>query len=275
MASLAWPLTENARTYIGFPTTLLIGASKKQFDIHNTLLWKLSDHFKKMDGLPKNLIKPIVLPDISDDLFKQICEWIYDIRTPSYSSPTDLLNLIMLYMTAASLGISSYQNAIIRFIMALCNEHTFEIPVEVVKFVYENTASSSKLRGFITMLFCQRSTPQEAFFEPEIARLGITEDAVACLKILYKVRMMNPQGINGYDLDKEFPMVWNHSKERGLFQMRETRDITHTLDRKRLRFPLPNYLVWGENWESMPDRFFVSAAESAAAEESKQLAMQV
>ena len=34
-----------------------------------------------------------------------------------------------------------------------------------------------------------------------------------------------------------------------------------TVDWQRVRWTLPNFLVWGEDWEDLPDRCFVKADE--------------
>jgi len=136
--------------------------------------------------------------------------------------------------------------------------------IETVRWVYENTAPVSKLRGYIVAIFCQRGAAMTLeTFSPEVEKLGVFRDAVGFLRVLNRVRAGNPQGVEGYDFCVEADVVH-------VWDARDPSRVVATVvvgaegvDCSRIRYPLPSFLVWGDKWEDLPDRhFFVHENEA-------------
>ena len=114
--------------------------------------------------------------------------------------------------------------------------------VEAVRWVYENTEVGSPLRGFVIKIFCQRGPGGgNKVFEQGVARLGVFRDASLFLWVLHGVRKENEKVVEG--------------------------------DSSRVEYPLPEFLVWGHRWETLPDMHFVGAegAQGAAEDVARQL----
>ncbi|KAF2260704.1 hypothetical protein CC78DRAFT_571012 [Lojkania enalia] len=260
MAQYSLPFKDHLQTHTGFPITFLIGPNSTRFDIHNTLLHTLSIPFIKSNGTPKNVLHPIILRSLDPHDFKSLWDWIYDDKPPSYENESDVLGLMKMWVTAGAVAMSSYQNACLRFAMACMQPASFTVPIETVAYVYQHTPPSSKLRKFVITLFVQRSEPQTHFFAPQYAQ--ILRDCVREMKWLHRVRLQNLEGVEGYVLEEEFKAVRWVNKEKRRVEMWYVTE-GKMVEVKKLRFPLPAYLVWGENWEALPDGFFVSAGESS------------
>jgi hypothetical protein len=92
--------------------------------------------------------------------------------------------------------------------------------------------------------------------------LGIFRDAAEFMRKLNLVRAGNPRGLDGYDLYEQFPMqhTWSPS-ENELAPVRVRGCLVtggEDIDWSKIEYPLPSFLVWGTEWEDLPDMHFVS-----------------
>ncbi|KAF2243124.1 hypothetical protein BU26DRAFT_437576 [Trematosphaeria pertusa] len=232
------PYTKYIGSFQGAPITFLLGPSQSRFDVHSLLLSTLSPLFRHPNGFPKTPRTPIRLPSVSAQDFLALFTWLYERKPPSFANAEGLKILVRLWIAAGKLGVWKTQNTILRLGMALMQPGDFGVDVETVRWVYENTAPGSKLRGFVIAVFCQRPAGgqvERRFFRPCYEGLGIFRDALAFLKVLGKV-VMNYLVTGGTEID------W-----------------------RRVEFRLPGYLVWGERGEDLPDGFFVTEEEAAEA----------
>lgn len=260
------PYTKYIGSFQGAPITFLLGPSQSRFDVHSLLLSTLSPLFRHPNGFPKTPRTPIRLPSVSAQDFLALFTWLYERKPPSFANAEGLKILVRLWIAAGKLGVWKTQNTILRLGMALMQPGDFGVDVETVRWVYENTAPGSKLRGFVIAVFCQRPAGgqvERRFFRPCYEGLGIFRDALAFLKVLGKVRRGNPVGRGGYclerfkqegGLDEEGKVVMNYLVTGGT-----------EIDWRRVEFRLPGYLVWGERGEDLPDGFFVTEEEAAEA----------
>jgi hypothetical protein len=201
-----------------------------------------------------------------------LLEWVYNSQPPAVTREEDLLLLMKLWVAAGKIGFWRQQNTIMRLGMALMQPKEFECSIETVRWVYENTNKNkgrsrmksnheekeSPLRSYIIAIFCQRlPTITPEFFSKEYSQ--ITRDALTIFRILNWVRAGNPDGKEGYVLSERYR--WDHT-----FASAQVFGSLHAggekVDRTCIEYPLPNYLVWGEKWEALPDAFFVGEKEA-------------
>jgi hypothetical protein len=141
--------------------------------------------------------------------------------------------------------------------------------------VYVFTDPGSKLRDFVIALFCQRPVITEEVFVGH--NRAMVRDAVKFMRVLNKVRARNPRGKDGYDVKQHLPIVYTSQPGDGAEkQGNMMRTLVHgnnKVDWSKIEYPLPNFLVWGEEWEDAPDRHFFVDAESTleAAKELRKL----
>ena len=264
---------------VGSPVTFYVGPKPStRFDVHHFLLSKLSPLFTLSNGLPRIVNKGIELPDSEPHMFHALFLWLYERQPPKYTFDSDLLTLCKLWVLAGQLGIWKMQNTILRLSMELMQPKDFVCSLETVRWVYENTPQGSPLLGYIITIFCQRGlsvTP--AHFSPEVEKLGIIRDASAFLRVLNKVRAGNPKGIQSYNLLKEFPLEYVHTPAEDEFSVGQVRGTLVSggkqVDWSRIEYPLPSFLVWGEQWEVLPDMHFVT--EERAVQNAKHVGKQV
>jgi hypothetical protein len=96
------------------------------------------------------------IPTTDTSIFRMTYIWLHERLPPVASHPRDLLPLMKTWVTLSTLGMWAQQNTKLRITMAFMQPWEFERGIEVVKWVYANTAAESKLRGFVVALFCQR-----------------------------------------------------------------------------------------------------------------------
>jgi hypothetical protein len=212
--------------------------------------------------------KPIYLPDTDPNVFQMLLEWVYQSQPPVTTREEDLLLLMKLWVTAGKIGFWRQQNTIMRLGMALMQPKEFKCNIETVRWVYEHTErkqrkdepeeKESPLRPYIMAIFCQRPpaiTPE--FFSSDNAQ--IIRDALRFFRVLSWIRAGNPNGKEGYVLSERYR--WDHT-----FASAQVFGSLHAggekVDRSRIEYPLPTYLVWGEKWEALPDAFFVDEKEA-------------
>jgi hypothetical protein len=250
---------------VGVPTTFLVGPTTNptRFDVHHSLLSKVSPLFTKPNGFPRIILSNISLPNIGPSTFRTLFTWLYERKPPEYTSDTNLLDLMKLWVLAGELGIWRTQNTVMRLGMALMQPAYFICRIETVRWVYENTPVKSSLRDYIITIFCQRGPPiVPSMFSPDNERLGIFRDAADFMRKLNLVRAGNPRGLDGYDLYEQFPMqhTWSPS-ENELAPVRVRGCLVtggEDVDCSKIEYPLPSFLVWGTEWEDLPDMHFVS-----------------
>jgi hypothetical protein len=253
---------------VGAPTTFLVGPTTDptRFDVHHSFLSKVSPLFTMPNGLPRLIMCNISLPNIEPSTFRTLFTWLYERQPPDYTSDTNLLDLMKLWVLAGQLGIWRTQNTVMRLGMALMQPAYFVCKIETVRWVYEHTPVWSTLRRYIITIFCQRGPPiTPSMFSPDNERLGIFRDAVEFMHKLNLVRAGNPRGMNKYDLHSQFPIqhTWSPGQDelapvrvRGCLVMGE-KDIEWS----NIEYPLPSFLVWGTKWEVLPDMHFVSEGD--------------
>ncbi|KAF2469647.1 uncharacterized protein BDR25DRAFT_371676 [Lindgomyces ingoldianus] len=263
-----FPFVRYARSHIGLPVAVFAGPNKMRLDIHLSLLATVSLLFR---NLPADRRQAIYLPEIAVQDLHALFDWLYEDRAPQYTTTAGLLPLMRLWIAASALGMHQYQNAVLRIASGLFERKDAVIDIEPVAYVYRNTSVGSPLRGFAIAVFVQRAPLKAHFFNFRYVIPGLWQDALAFVKMLDNVRRDNMMGVEGYNLhdicDVLFNPVtgqWNYSTPQGV-----------TLDWSKVIFTLPDNVIYGKNWEQMPDNFFVSAENSAAgAEEAgKQIAV--
>jgi hypothetical protein len=249
---------------VGVPTTFLVGPATNptRFDVHHSLLSKVSPLFTTPNGLPCIILSNISLPDTEPATFRALFIWLYERRPPDYTSDTNLLDLMKLWVLAGELGIWKTQNTIMRLGMALMQPAYFVCKVETVRWVYENTPVWSTLRDYIITIFCQRGPPvTSSMFSPGNERLGIFRDATEFLRKLNLVRAGNPRGVDGYDLHSQFRIQHTWSPGQDELTPVRVRGYLVTggedVEWSKIEYPLPSFLVWGTKWEVLPDMHFV------------------
>jgi hypothetical protein len=238
----------------------------------------VSPLFTLTNGLPRIINEGIELPAIEPQVFHDLFLWLYERKPPVYKSDRNLLSLMKLWVLAGELGIWKTQNTVLRLGMELMQSKDFVCTMESVRWVYEHTPPSSPLRNYIITIFCQRGPPvTTSQFSSENEKLGILRDASSFMRVLGKVRAGNPKGVHGYDLPKEFPVEYSHTPSQDGFtpgQMRGTLVMGgKEVDWSRIEYPLPKFLVWGENWEVLQDMHFVK--EENAIDSAKDVGRQI
>lgn len=262
-----FPYSEYPTASAGEPVTFYVGSlsSFTRFDIHQ-LLSISSPLFNDLADNARIITRPVEQPNTDPDIFRLVCTWLYERKPPVATVPEDLLTLMKTWVTLGKLGIWDKQNTIMRLGMALMQSKEYQCPVETVRWVYQHTPPSSKLRGYIIAIFCQRGPRISAeTFSPENTKLCFFRDAINFFSVLNKVRNGNPQGLDGYDLHGQFPMVHHFAHADRAGGVMATL-LTHgeDVDRSRIKYPLPSFLVWGEKWEHLPDmHFFVDKVDAA------------
>jgi hypothetical protein len=131
------------------------------------------------------------------------------------------------------------------------------------------------MRPFLKEVRCWgSSSPSSASVDPQ-SHLLISPPMF--LRVLGKVRAGNPKGIDGYDLHREFPLVYSPTFGEDGVTVEKLRGTLVTggkeVDWSRVEYPLPSFLVWGEQWEVLPDMHFVT--EENAVKSAKHVARQV
>jgi hypothetical protein len=181
----------------GQPIAFIVGPNDalRRFDIHQLLLGTGSRIFNVSEGKPRIITREIRLPNVDPQVFDVMCRWLYSNSQELILKPAkeeDLVNLMELWTVYAELGIDMKMNAIMRCGMALMQPKHFVCPVSTVEWVYAHTSPTSKLRGYIVAIFCQRGpTPtKEMLLNTDPA---IFADANEFFKVLQKVRKGNPQ----------------------------------------------------------------------------------
>jgi hypothetical protein len=232
-----------------------------RFDAHHFLLSKLSPLFTLSNRLSRIINKGIELPDIEPSIFHALFLWLYERKPPVYTSDGDLLTLCKLWVLAGQLGIWKTQNTVLRLGMELMQPKDLVCSLETVRWVYENTPQASPLLRYIITIFCQRGPPvTAAHFSPVYEKLGIFRDVALFMRVLSKVRAGNPKGVNGYDLTKEFSFKHTHMPVPDEFGVGQVRGTLVTGGKEvqwsKIEYPLPSFLVWGEQWEVLPDMHF-------------------
>jgi hypothetical protein len=260
--ALAFPHT--AYPGVGVPITFIVGptTSPRRFDVHNSLLSKVSPLFTMPNGLPLIILSDISLPNAEPDTFRTLFTWLYERRPPNYTTDTKLLDLMKLWVLAGELGIWRTQNTVLRLGMALMQPTYFVCRVETVRWVYENTCAGSSLRDYIVAIFCQRGPPiTPAMFASENEKLGIFHDASEFLRVLGLVRAGNPKGRHGYDILGLFPVYHTWSPGQDALAPVRVRACLVTggedVEWAKIEYPLPSFLIWGAKWEVLPDMHFV------------------
>jgi hypothetical protein len=276
--ALAFPYT--AYPGVGVPITFLVGPATNptRFDMHHSLLSKVSPLFTMPNGLPRIILRDISLPNVEPATFRTLFTWLYERQPPDYTSETNLLDLMKLWVSAGELGIWRTQNTVMRLGMALMQPKKFVCEIETARWVYENTPSGSPLRDYIITIFCQRGPPiTPTMFSPTNERLGIFRDAVDFLRILNIVRAGNPKGMDGCELHTRFPMQHTWSPGQDELAPVRVRGCLVTggehVEWTKIEYPLPSFLVWGNKWEVLPDMHFVSehGVRTTAENVSKQI----
>jgi hypothetical protein len=132
---------------VGVPTTFLVGSTTNptRFDVHHSLLSKVSPLFTEPNGFPRIILSNISLPKIEPATFHTLFTWLYERKPPEYASDTNLLDLMKLWVLAGELGIWRTQNTVMRLGMALMQPAYFVCRIETVRWVYENTPVKSSL----------------------------------------------------------------------------------------------------------------------------------
>ncbi|KAI4662456.1 uncharacterized protein J4E79_004746 [Alternaria viburni] len=250
---------------VGVPITFVVGpkANPTRFDVHHSLLSKVSPLFTMPNGLPRIILSDIHLPNAEPDTFRTLFKWLYERQPPDYTTDAKLLDLMKLWILAGELGIWRTQNTVLRLGMALMQPKYFICRLDTVRWVYENTPAGSPLRNYITAIFCQRGPPiTPSMFSPENEQLGIFRDAVGFLRTLNLVRAGNPTGTGGYNLHALFPIHHTWSPGEGELAPVRVRGCLVTggeeVEWIKIEYPLPSFLVWGAKWEVLPDMHFVS-----------------
>jgi hypothetical protein len=256
---------------VGVPTTFLVGPATDptRFDVHHSVLSKVSPLFTTPYGLPRN----ICLPNVEPSTFRTLFIWLYERKPPEYTSDTNLLDLMKLWVLAGELGIWKTQNTVMRLGMALMQPAYLICKIETVRWVYENTPVGSKLRDYIITIFCQRGPPiTPTMFSPDNERLGIFRNAAGFMHKLNLVRAGNPRGTDGYGLHTRFLMhyTWSPGQDE-LAPVRVRRCLVtgqEDVEWSKIEYPLPSFLVWGTKWEVLPDMHFVCEGDVRGGAES-------
>jgi hypothetical protein len=150
--------------------------------------------------------------------------------------------------------------------MALRQPREFRCGIESVRWVYRHTVPGARMREYIVAIFCQRGPPVTAeTFCAENEKLGILADAMKFMRMLNRVRVGNPQGSDGYDLLERVPtMFWGENWEWSGRILAMLVTGGEEVGWSRIRYSLPSFLSWGDNWEDLPDeQFFVHKADIA------------
>jgi hypothetical protein len=264
---------------VGSPVPFYVGPNPStRFDVHHFLLSKLSPLFTLSNRLPRIVNKGIELPNTEPAIFHALFLWLYERQPPVYTSASDLLTLCKLWVLAGQLGIWKTQNTVLRLGMELMQPKTFVCELETVRWVYANTPQGAPLLGYVITIFCQRGPPATpAHFSPVYEKLGIFRDAALFMRVLSKVRAGNPKGVDGYDLTQEFPLEYTFMPIPDEFGVGQVRGTLVTggkeVDWSRIEYLLPSFLVWGENWEVLPDMHFVT--EERAVHNAKYVGRQI
>jgi hypothetical protein len=242
----------------------MVGIAREptRFDIHSYLLASASPLFTKPTGLPRKITRPIHVPGFAF-IFRMICTWLYERAPPVFDKPKDLTNMMMLWVALGKLGMWEKQNTILRLATALMQPKEFVCERMAVLRAYVGTRRNSKLRGFIIALLCQRPpSPAEVFALPP----HILRDVVDFMHVLNRARMANPKGKDGYNLKRHAHFTFRFQlddEEEKEGRVMETLIFGNSkVDWSKIEYPLPSFLIWDEEWEDMPDRYFFVDAET-------------
>jgi len=229
------------------------------------------------------------MPSTSEPDFMALCEWLYNKKPPEFSQDTDLQRICQLWAAASKLGIYRQMNTLLRLGMELMQPVGFRCSTDTVRWVYENTEEGCPLRGFIIAIFCQRASPGPAFFNDDKAWLSILRDACTFFRVLEKARKAriaavmsdktrNPSGeerdglgekdkdstagkkkVEGiFDSELQSKSAWGMDKHGfPVFNYKAIKEKQLSLGESVVKHPPPKYIVFGENGEDLPDRFFV------------------
>ncbi|KAF2684452.1 hypothetical protein K458DRAFT_487334 [Lentithecium fluviatile CBS 122367] len=174
----------------------------------------------------------ICLPSISVDDFRVLSPWLYAGQKP-------------VFIAAGRLGLWKWMNTLVRQGMALMQPPGYEVDIEMMRFVYENTSPGSKLRRFVIAIFCQRAKPQPQFFHAQYEVLGILCDGAVFLKVLEKSAMQSPcahRVSQTQSSDGEGREILVHDDAN-----------PDQMNWMKVEHPLPEHLVWDEWGKDLPD----------------------
>jgi len=85
---------------VGVPITFVVGptANPTRFDVHHSLLSKVSPLFTMPNGLPRIILSDILLPNAEPDTFRTLFKWLYERQPPDYTTDAKLLDLMKLWV---------------------------------------------------------------------------------------------------------------------------------------------------------------------------------
>ena len=85
---------------VGVPITFVVGptTSSTRFDVHHSLLSKVSPLFTMPNGLPRIILSDIHLPNTEPDTFRTLFKWLYERQPPDYTTDVKLLDLMKLWV---------------------------------------------------------------------------------------------------------------------------------------------------------------------------------
>ncbi|KAF1998722.1 hypothetical protein P154DRAFT_602548 [Amniculicola lignicola CBS 123094] len=260
---LAWPYSQYETQHIGLPNTFIIGPERRRFDVHAVVLAHHSPVFRKFVPsepntgvyIPLSVHNEIVMTQVPSQSFALLMRWIYEGTAPYCygSDQPSVRNVLGLWIIAGKLGLYTYQNAIMRLVMACMQTRTFILPLSTVQWVYSNLTdcrAARKFRKFVILLWVQRSGPVRVdWFRPKYANpKEVWADAVVAQWILDQVRVKNPVDVNG----EPVVVSWEENLKR-LFNGEPKQEI---------KWKTPDYLVWGPEGDPLPDGFFVDIEEA-------------
>jgi hypothetical protein len=252
-----------------------VGPEARFFIIHLSLLI-VSPLFATASGIPHSKTTPtITLPPTDPTAFQVVCTWLYIRKPPVATSASDLLPLMKIWVALSKLGIWDKQNTIMRLGMALMQPAEFVCEISTVKWVYENTEPGCKLRGYIVAIYCQRGEDvSKENFGPEITKLGIFTDLVAFMRVLASVRRANPRGKDGYNIHEHFTTTYTRNGDAG---GEVCWLLTHgeEVDPSRIEYGLPSFLVWGDEWQDLPDEHYFVGMGSVMEQGGREVLEQV
>ncbi|KAF1976143.1 hypothetical protein BU23DRAFT_551635 [Bimuria novae-zelandiae CBS 107.79] len=229
----------------GRPVHFHVGQAQMPYDVHSLVLSADSPACKTL--LARPLKAPIALPTVSPDDFAALTKWLYEHAPPVFDSSADLSSLCKLWVSAMALGLWQKANTLMRLGMVAAMPSDVLCSIDVVRWVFANTPSSSPLRDYIIAIFVQRSKPDRSFLlqhSPVDGEICSKFNAFAkkFQMARHKFAVSKDQGPWGTD-ENGFP-TFDYKKVLALKGEQEP-------------LPLPPYLVWDEKAVELPDCFFI------------------
>ncbi|ORX98119.1 hypothetical protein BCR34DRAFT_577481 [Clohesyomyces aquaticus] len=225
-----------------------------RMDVHLELLREHSELFAR---LPSGVRQAIYLDSAVQDLHL-LFHWLYEDQAPQFTTSAGMLPLMRLWVAAASIGLHQYQNAVLRIASGVIAEKDTVVDIDAVAYVYRSTPADSALRRFIIAAFVQRGSLERRIFHAKYLLPGLWTDAVNFVRMLHNVRRDNLKGVEGYNLEDICDIVYDPEAGYRYLTIRGGME----LDGTKIRYPLPENVIYGENWEQMPDCFFVTPLHS-------------